>query len=216
MWKQFIFFIFCFGMVLFATPLIAAATEWSVTANYAESCSCSPSCPCVFGSAPTLGHCNGTSMVAIKKGHYGDVKLDGITVVSAFGTGKWVKHYVSDNATDSQIDAIGKLMPSVFGYHRSAEVLAISKASVTVERTNASLKYAAPDTLVHIEAIKGADGGPIVLTNIPVESFPGPAILEAKQYKSITLSHNGQDKKFTYSGTNGYVGRIETKGTSEM
>lgn len=217
MWKQLISFVFSLVLVA-AFPLytVGAGSEWSVKANYAESCSCSPSCPCVFGSKPTLGHCDGTSMVEIEKGHYGDVSLDGITIISAFGTGKWVKYYVSENATDQQVNAVEKLMPSVFGYHKKAKVLAVGKAPLAVERTKTNLKYSAPATTVDIERMKGADGGAIKLTNIPVHGFPAPPILEAEQYKSVSLSHLGEDKKFTYSGTNGFVGKIDANGTNDI
>ena len=122
MWKQITFLIFSLALIT-ALPMsaVSAGTGWSVKANYAESCSCSPSCPCVYGSKPTLGHCDGTNLVEITKGHYGNVNLDGITVIGAFGTGKWVKFYVSDNATDEQVQAVGKLMPSMFLYHQPAE-----------------------------------------------------------------------------------------------
>jgi len=217
MWKQ--IFSFVFSLVLAAAlPLATSgvAAEWSVKANYAESCSCSPSCPCVFGSKPTLGHCDGTSLVEIEKGRYGDVALDGITIISAFGTGKWVKFYVSDNATDEQVQAVEKLMPSVFAYHRKADKLGIGKAPLAVERTETNLRYTAPATAVDIERMKGADGGPIKLTNIPVHGFPAPPILDAEQYKSVTLSHQGEDKQFQYSGTNGFVGKIDANGTSDL
>lgn len=217
MWKQMITLLFSLALVA-AMPLTAlsAGTDWSVKADYAESCSCSPSCPCVFGSKPTLGYCDGTSMVEITTGQYGDVNLDGITVIGAFGTGKWVKFYVSDNATDQQVQAVEKLMPSMFPYHQKAEKLGISKAPLTVVRTETNLKYSAPDTNVEIERMKGHDGGPIKLTNLPVEGFPGPAFLDLEQYKSVSLSHQGEDKKFSYSGTNGFVAKIDAHGTSDL
>ena len=52
--------------------------EWSIKADYTDSCCCQPSCPCLFGSAPTLDHCEGITLVEIKNGHYRDVRLDGI------------------------------------------------------------------------------------------------------------------------------------------
>lgn len=212
--KQFLSLIV--GLVLtIALPLSALATEWSVKADYAESCSCAPSCPCIYGSAPTRGFCDGTSLVDIKKGNYGDVNLDGLTIVSAFGTGKWVKYFVSENATDQQLQVIDKLMPAMFGYHKSAEVLATEKAAVKVERTMNNLKYSGPDTMVEIEMVKGADGGPIKLTNLPVQGFPAPPLLGAEQYKSVNLSHQGKDKEFSYSGTNGFVAMIDASGMSE-
>ena len=59
----------------------AAGTAWSIKADYTDACSCAPSCPCLFGSGPTLGHCEGITLVEIESGHYGDVGLDGIKVL---------------------------------------------------------------------------------------------------------------------------------------
>lgn len=214
MHKQFLSLIVSLVLTI-ALPLSALATEWSVKADYAESCSCNPSCPCIYGSPPTRGFCDGTSLVVIEKGHYGDVNLDGLTIVSAFGTGQWVKYFVSENATDQQLKIIDKLMPAIFGYHKSAKVLATEKAAVKVERTPTNLKYSAPDTMVEIERMKGADGGPIKLTNLPIQGFPIPPLLDAEQYKSVTLSHQSKDKEFSYSGTNGFVAIIDASGMSD-
>ena len=121
-----------------------------------------------------------------------------------------------DNETDQCVRDVEMFMPSVLNYHKKAKVLAVEKAPLVIERTNTDLKYAAPATIVVIAKMEGADGGPIRLTNIPVKGFPAPAILDAEQYKSVRLNHKGEDKKFNYSDTNGFVGRIEANGTSDI
>jgi len=65
------------------------AEKEAIKAGYTDSCSCQPSCPCLFGSAPTLGHCEGVTLVEIESGHYGDVQLDGINVLAVYrGAGR--------------------------------------------------------------------------------------------------------------------------------
>ena len=64
--------------------------------------------------------------------------------------------------------------------------------------------------------MKGYDGGPIQLKNIPVHGFPAPAFHGAEQYKSVTLNHQGDDKNYNYSGTNGFVAKINATGKSEI
>jgi len=77
-------------------------TAWSVKADYTDTCSCQPTCPCFFGSAPTLGHCEGVTLVEIESGHYGDVRLDGVKVLALYRGGDWIKFYVTDIA-DAQV-----------------------------------------------------------------------------------------------------------------
>jgi hypothetical protein len=39
-------------------------------------------CPCEFAQAPTYGDCDGVLAYHIKKGHYGEVPLDGLNVLA--------------------------------------------------------------------------------------------------------------------------------------
>ncbi len=209
--KQIFCLVFALGLVA-AMVVTSGAEEWAVKADYAESCSCNPSCPCTYGSPPTLGHCDGAALLEIKEGHYGDVNLDGITVVSTFSVGDWVKYSISDGANNEQLKAAEQLMPILFGYHKNAEVLSSGKAPVSVERTATNVKYSVPSTAVEISMMKGYDGGPIKLQNIPVQGFPAPKMIDTVQYKSVVLNHHGDDKGFSYSGTNGFAGRLDASG----
>ena len=76
----------------------SAEAAWAVKANYVDSCSCKPSCPCLFGSHATLGYCEGLTLIEIEQGHFGDVRLDGIEVVAVYRSGNWIKFYVTDEA----------------------------------------------------------------------------------------------------------------------
>ena len=59
--------------IITLTAMPVMANEWAIHADYTESCSCNPSCPCVFGSPSTHGFCEGNNLIQVKKGHYGDV-----------------------------------------------------------------------------------------------------------------------------------------------
>ncbi len=199
-----------FGLLVL-TFLIAAVTsvwaeEWAIKADYAESCSCLPTCPCYFGSPATLGHCDGIMLTEIREGHYGAVRLDGISVVTVLRLGKWVEFYVSENATEDQVKAAQQLMETVFAadFPPGTEVLLTEKAPVSVERTATTLKYSVPASTVEIEIMKGQDGKAIKIQNLP---FIGAT--EFIQYKSIKLSHKSKNKEFSYSGTNGYTAKME-------
>ena len=58
-----------------------AFTEWEIEGSEFVNCSCDCGCPCQFNSLPTRGYCRAHTFVRVERGHYGDVRLDGL----AFG-----------------------------------------------------------------------------------------------------------------------------------
>ncbi len=61
-------------------------TDWSIQGEEMANCNCNFGCPCQFGVLPTDGTCEAAVVFDITKGHYGDVKLDGLR---AAGVYKW-------------------------------------------------------------------------------------------------------------------------------
>ena len=185
-----------------------AAQYWAIKADYTETCSCNPACPCLFGSPATHGHCEGNNLIEIRKGHYGGVKLDGISAVTAFSLGKWLKIYVDEKATDEQVQALVELLKleQTFGiiYSGKTEMLSKEKAPISVEKTAARVKFSVADSMVEIERMEGKDGKPIKIQNLPV-----PFMNDHTQYKSITNTHKSEDKAFKHSGTNGLTASID-------
>ena len=59
-------------------------TNWFWKGKWLEYCSCDWGCPCESNAPPSRGHCDGVVAMHIDEGHYGDVKLDGITVAATF------------------------------------------------------------------------------------------------------------------------------------
>jgi hypothetical protein len=57
-----------------------ANVDWYVEGVEYSNCNCDYSCPCQFEALPTHGDCHGFEVVRIDKGHFGDVKLDGLIV----------------------------------------------------------------------------------------------------------------------------------------
>ena len=63
------------------------ATEWRLSGDYFENCSCTVVCPCLISpkpqltSQPTQGVCDVPLAFHIETGNYGDVRLDGLNVV---------------------------------------------------------------------------------------------------------------------------------------
>jgi hypothetical protein len=200
--KKMLILVLSIALMVFLTAS-SMAQEWSVKGNYTESCSCNPACPCVFGSPPTLGHCDASGLLEIKEGHYGDVNLDGITVLQTGSLGVWMMYYLSENATDEQVKAVEPLMSALFGFG-DMEILAIEKTPISIERSEEKVKFSGPVSTVEIELMKGKDGKPI-----KVQNLPAPYLTELMLYKSITNSHKSKDKEFSYSGTNGLATTVD-------
>ena len=59
-------------------------TPWQIQADEIVSCNCDYGCPCQFNALPTNDNCEAISAYDIKKGHFGDVKLDGLRVAAVF------------------------------------------------------------------------------------------------------------------------------------
>jgi hypothetical protein len=55
---------------------------WEVQADEFINCNCAYGCPCQFNALPTKGFCEAVGGFAIKKGRFGDVKLDGLNAAA--------------------------------------------------------------------------------------------------------------------------------------
>jgi hypothetical protein len=53
-------------------------TTWQIKARELANCNCAYGCPCQFNALPTHGNCRAVIGYQIDKGHYGDVRLDGL------------------------------------------------------------------------------------------------------------------------------------------
>ena len=201
--------------VVFSLALVSVSAgppgsaDWSIQAGYTDSCSCAPSCPCLFGSGPTLGHCEGLTLLEIERGHYGDVRLDGIAVMAVYRGGSWIKFYVTDEADEAQTEAAVKLLPTFEKFFAIENVLGVENVAISVQRTADRVKIVTPETVAEIELMRGKNGEPIKIAGLPSPEFPAPPLLDHTQYRSITLRHESDDRKFEYSGTNGFTARIE-------
>lgn len=93
-----------------------AQVDWMVDALEIGNCNCNWGCPCQFNSLPTHGFCCAVGGFHIDKGHYGDIRLDGLKWLMLVhwpgpiheGNGKW--QIVIDEAADADqrraLDAI--------------------------------------------------------------------------------------------------------------
>lgn len=88
-------------------------TPWEIEADELVNCNCAFGCPCQFNALPTHGNCEAIAAYKIRKGHFGDVKLDGLNVVGTFwwpgpiheGGGKAFL-IIDERADDAQREAL--------------------------------------------------------------------------------------------------------------
>lgn len=108
----------------------ASAPAYSLQGSYYESCACKVSCPCASNmTLPTEGHCDAVSLFHVAKGKVGTTSLDGLNmaVVMRSPEGQKVQDamargemdlftlYLDDKATPPQREALGEVMPALFG-----------------------------------------------------------------------------------------------------
>lgn len=89
--------------------------EWHLEGDWFDICSCNIPCPCEFAQPPTDNTCQGVLAWHVRKGNFGDVKLDGFSLVAlgAFEGNLWAGEgkarmglYIDDRADDRQREAL--------------------------------------------------------------------------------------------------------------
>lgn len=89
---------------------------WEMEVKYIETCNCDFGCPCNFSGLPTYGFCRAIALYRIEKGHYGSVRLDGLSVVEAINWPKAIHNgdgtmqlYISKEGDAKQRGALVKI-----------------------------------------------------------------------------------------------------------
>lgn len=91
--------------------------EWYIEGIEFSNCNCNYACPCQFESLPTEGDCKGFGVMRIDRGHFGDVKLDGLYAAMTFawpgpifeGRGQ-MQVILDERADDRQREALDRIM----------------------------------------------------------------------------------------------------------
>ncbi len=200
------------GMGAFAAGGASEESGWALKGTWSDTCSCEVACPCFFGSEPTEHFCEGTSLLEIEEGHYGGVEIDGLTAMVTMRIGKWTRIYVADTATPEQADAVASVVPLALPFLGIGALETVQVVPISVERTETTLKYAAPESTVEIEIVMGANGEPIRIANMPIKGLPFPEIYDHTQYRSVLSKHDSEAHDFEWSGRNGFVSKVDRAG----
>lgn len=94
-----------------------AEVQWFIKGKFLEYCSCDFGCPCESMAAPTQGTCDGVVAMHIDEGYYGDVRLDGLNIVTTFFFPRAIHHggghmqpILEERSTPEQRDALFKIL----------------------------------------------------------------------------------------------------------
>jgi hypothetical protein len=95
---------------------------WRIVGDWFDLCNCAIGCPCVFGSNPTLGYCEGVLSWAIRDGHFGKLALGGFGVVlvmhwkgNVFDRNREFGFLIDDRADAAQRDALERIFTGKAG-----------------------------------------------------------------------------------------------------
>jgi hypothetical protein len=61
---------------------MAEVPRWRLAGDWFDVCRCRVPCGCTFAQAPDDGQCDGILAWHVREGNYGDVPLDGLSVVA--------------------------------------------------------------------------------------------------------------------------------------
>jgi hypothetical protein len=203
-----------------------ASTAWRMRGDAFEACSCNVTCPCNFGSDPTLGFCEVIVAWRIQEGHYGNTRLDGLNLVQYMRMpgnlwqGNWTAGvYLDQRATQEQAHALGTILSGQAGGLFAAlsgligNPLAPKQVPITFETVNGEHRVTVPGLLeVGTERIPNPMSGQPPLdtkmSDIAVPLYAGPVHVRRSSILKMTDPH----LRFEYSGRSSLVGQFEYTG----
>jgi len=113
---------------------MADTPRWWMQGDWFDLCSCDIACPCTFAQPPTNGHCEGVLAHHIREGAFGDLRFDGLSVVSvlAFDGNFWAGEaeavsgvFIDERADETQRGALLRVFSGEVGGYpaRMAELM---------------------------------------------------------------------------------------------
>jgi hypothetical protein len=131
--------------------VMAEVPRWHVAGDWFDVCKCNVPCPCTFAQAPSYGDCEGVLAWHVNEGNYGDVSLDGLSVVAlgAFEGNIWAGEATNlrfglifdERADEPQREALqmvfggqaGGFMAELFAITGEAEIVGLEFAPINFE-----------------------------------------------------------------------------------
>jgi hypothetical protein len=191
--------------------------SWRFNAEYIEACSCNLFCACYFNPTPDKDFCNFNNAIRVKKGNYGDVKLDGMKIWMSGNLGAnfadgdldSVVLTFEPSASQAQIDAAAKVIAHV--YPMKVKEMAVDRAPIVWEKRDggktAYAKLGDGQGEVMLTRVNGPSGGPVVVNNL--KYWGANSNKGFNLYKS-THHYKGHGHDYQFKDANGFTIEIDT------
>jgi len=202
---------FCFVSTAGATDEPKDKTQWKITGQLEEACSCDAACPCWFNSKPTKMTCGGGQVLFIEKGNYGKVKLDGLaianmgqspegeTMMNSFGNWNFSYNYIDEKATSEQRKALeaiaGKILPGSASKKTEIRYAAITRKIDGKDHEITLGQYGS----FRGHLIEGGLGGSPKIVNPPGAD---PLHHEYAQGRTSKMAYNDADQNWSWENSN--------------
>ena len=200
--------------------------NWTMKADYIETCNCEYGCPCNFSGFPTYGNCRALILFHIRSGSYSNTKLDGVDFILAQS---WPKAIHEGNGTNLLLitnkaneEQRNSLIQIVSGQAKGDGPFALFAGTFS--------RFLEPqfvDINAKIDGKKSSFSVPGVV-NVEVESFKNPVTGEeqdtkiqlpkglvwklAEAAKSKIMRITSPDLNYDDSGKNAFYSVVEYKG----
>jgi len=194
-----------------------SSPQWQMETEHILSCNCDYGCPCNFNSLPTYGNCEALIAYRIRKGNFGDVKLDGVT----FAWGLWWpkaihmgdgigKLYVDKKASAEQVKAIEEITSGKYGGGVFTIFPSTFKTTLPTEITNIDFHYDPYDAWFTVEGAGEVRSEHIVngKTGEPWEGeifVPGGIGFKRGTVTSVDWNWSAGDISLKYEKRNGHI-----------
>ena len=221
-----------------AAPKQAAGARYDVKGQYYETCACAVSCPCASKLKPTGPHCDAVMVFHIERGKVAATSLDGLNIVGVLRSPKdavvaeamekgeldLLAFYLDDKATPQQREALGRVMPALFGESqpKGARPAQFAPMTLGVQGDVAKLEVGSGKIAFEIEnlsvgedtklAAKGKPGGKkrVALTNTAPFPFVNGALTQGR---SKSFDYNDFDTQWHYDGRNAFFSTFASSGS---
>jgi hypothetical protein len=188
-----------------------ANTEWKISGDYFEACSCDSVCPCPtsgMAARPTRGHCDAGLVFHVERGTYGTIKLDGLNFAVLLHTpgpmiaGNWtVGLIVDEKATAPQREALTAIASGQSGGPMAAvgslvgTFAGVEFKPIHIERDGLQRSVAIPGLLdLAVEGIPGANQNePVYFDNVAHPAASRLALAKASRSHMHAFGINWDD-----------------------
>jgi len=196
--------------------------KWSFEADFMQACSCDYGCPCEFSAPPTRGFCDGVGAWHISRGHFGDVRLDGLGLAFAAHWPKAIHEgngmvclFFDERANAQQRDALMQIASGQAG-GMPFEILAATFSKILEPRyVPFQFNFSGRDSSVQVgdavkmkvEPIKNpVTGEP---ESVRIQHATGFIFKEAECVSAAQMQANAGELNFSWPNKAAFVTRIK-------